>query len=245
VRRVSPLRVTSRGLVRGLVAAAAGLLAIGLVAPMGLPLAEAKAGGKAKGKFEHGCRVQPPQKFLERRSFVNGRVLDARKQLKAVRYLVERYGHVNEETKPINSKGALSQAKNIRFMGLPISVHAKIAPALTCVEKRLLQSGTGGYKARAIGGFRAANTFRGSEISNHLFGVAIDIDPDRNPCCGCVDPWPSNPICKRPGPVYKRTSMPRKWIQAFEHFGFDWLGHDSLEDTMHFEFLGDPDRIKK
>ena len=22
-----------------------------------------------------------------------------------------------------------------------------------------------------------------------------------------------------------------------------WLGHDALQDTMHFEFLGDPDRI--
>jgi hypothetical protein len=32
-------------------------------------------------------------------------------------------------------------------------------------------------------------------------------------------------------------------VQAFERFGFYWLGHDALQDTMHFEFLGDPDRI--
>ncbi len=83
------------------------------------------------------------------------------------------------------------------------------------------------------------------EISNHLLGIAIDIDPERNPCCGCVDPWPSNPICKNAGPVYKRTALPKCWISAFERFGFDWLGHDILEDTMHFEFLGDPDKITK
>lgn len=37
--------------------------------------------------------------------------------------------------------------------------------------------------------------------------------------------------------------MPRCWVSAFERFGFYWLGRDALEDTMHFEFLGDPDRI--
>ena len=26
-------------------------------------------------------------------------------------------------------------------------------------------------------------------------------------------------------------------------YGFYWLGHDALEDTMHFEFLGDPEQI--
>ena len=37
--------------------------------------------------------------------------------------------------------------------------------------------------------------------------------------------------------------MPECWVHAFERFGFYWLGHDVLRDTMHFEFLGDPDRI--
>jgi hypothetical protein len=32
-------------------------------------------------------------------------------------------------------------------------------------------------------------------------------------------------------------------VHAFERYGFYWLGHDVLQDTMHFEFLGDPDRI--
>jgi hypothetical protein len=132
-------------------------------------------------------------------------------------------------------------------MGLPISVHSKIVPALAAVEKHIANTCTGGssYTPKAIGGFRSANTYRGAEVSNHLFGIAIDIDPGRNPCCGCVAPWPTNPICKNQGSVYNRTSLPRCWIQSFERFGFDWLGHDTLEDTMHFEFLGDPDRITR
>jgi hypothetical protein len=45
--------------------------------------------------------------------------------------------------------------------------------------------------------------------------------------------------------VYKRTALPKCWVRSFERFGFHWLGHDDLEDTMHFEFLGDPERIKR
>jgi hypothetical protein len=40
-------------------------------------------------------------------------------------------------------------------------------------------------------------------------------------------------------------AMPECWVHAFERYGFYWLGHDVLRDTMHFEFLGDPDRIVK
>jgi hypothetical protein len=235
---------TSRGWARALTAGAAGLLAVGLVDVTAL----AKPPHKSKGLFEHGARVQKPQHFLERRAFMKSGVLDMKKHAVAMRYLVERYGNVDDEaTTKWNPVPSHSHAKTVHFMGLPISVHAKIVPALAAVEKRITKTCTGSqrYTPRAIGGFRTQNTYRGVEISNHLLGIAIDIDPDKNPCCGCVDPWPSNPLCKNPGPVFKRTALPKCWINAFERFGFDWLGHDTLEDTMHFEFLGDPDQITK
>jgi len=76
-------------------------------------------------------------------------------------------------------------------------------------------------------------------------GIAVDIDPDRNPCCGCVQPWPEHPACQGDAEsVFDRTELPRCWIYAFERYGFYWLGRDPhLRDTMHFEFLGDPSRI--
>lgn len=237
--------VTGRGSARLLAALGAGLLAL---AAWDLRALAKPPKGVGKGIFEYGARVQKPQSFLERRSFMHGRVLDMRKHGVAMRYLVERYGNVDDDTTTRwNPQSAKDQAKTVQFMGMPISIHAKIAPALAAVEKRIGKQCTGKarYSPRAIGGFRNHNTYRGVEISNHMLGIAIDIDPEKNPCCGCVDPWPTNPICKNTGPVYKRTALSKCWISAFERFGFDWLGHDILEDTMHFEFLGDPDRITK
>lgn len=231
---------------RAITAAAVGLLALGLHDVSALAKTPPKKA--RKGLFEYGARVQKPQRFLERRSFMSGGVLDMKKHGVAMRYLVERYGNVADDTtSKWNAQPAHDHAKTVHFMGMPISVHEKIAPALAAVEKRIKKTCTGKsrYTPKAIGGFRTANTYRGVEISNHLLGIAIDIDPDKNPCCGCVDPWPSNPICKNQGPVFKRTALPKCWINAFERFGFDWLGHDTLEDTMHFEFLGDPDKITR
>ena len=59
-----------------------------------------------------------------------------------------------------------------------------------------------------------------------------------------MPPWNDAPACKRPGKnEYDHMEMPECWVHAFERFGFYWLGHDVLRDTMHFEFLGDPDKI--
>lgn len=215
------------------------------------PAAEANEGAPAKGKdkFENGCLVQRPQKFLERQSVVQSRIVDTAKLSRALRYLAENYGNAGDDvTTRWNAQNASAQAKTVKFMGLPVSIHAKIAPALACVQKRIQKLGhhRDRYTPKALGGFRVSNTYRGAEVSNHLFGIAIDIDPDRNPCCGCVDPWPSNPLCKvETNDVFERTALTKAWIHAFERYGFDWLGHDDLQDTMHFEFLGDPDRITR
>ncbi|MFO0759382.1 MAG: M15 family metallopeptidase [Byssovorax sp.] len=240
----------SRRLSRALTAAALGLIGLGAWDLGGEPSAEAKehAPKGGKGAFENGCRVQQPQRFLERRSFLTGGIVDAAKHAVAVRYMAEHYGNVGDDVTPkYSKKSAPAQAKTVRFFGLPLVVHEKIAPAVACVEKRIAKTCTGrsSYTPHVVGGLRTSNTYRGVEISNHLFGAAIDIDPDRNPCCGCVDPWPSNPLCKREGTVWKRTALPQCWVKSFERYGFDWLGHDKLEDTMHFEFLGDPDRITR
>lgn len=202
----------------------------------------------AEAKYR-GCYFQKPQDFLIRKNFMLGKMIDGRKSNRAIRYRVERYGRIEGVPyQELNEKTAFSQAKGVQFMGLPLLVHKKIAPLLACIERRLNRTCTKPnerYRPRALGGFRSENSFRGVEVSNHLFGIAVDIDPDRNPCCGCVAPWPEHKACQGPAAsIFERTELPRCWIDTFERYGFYWLGRDpQLRDTMHFEFLGNPERI--
>lgn len=198
------------------------------------------------------CREQAAQTFLIRSSWFP-KTTDAEKikegrQLleEAIKYRTEKYGYFEGfGRKAWNPHPPKHYAKATRFMGMPVQVHEKIIPALKCVEAALKASPAGAeYTPRAMGGIRFKNTYRGVEVSNHVYGIAVDIEPDRNTCCGCVKPWNEHPLCKdKSKTVWQRMAMPKSWVDTFERFGFYWLGHDVLQDTMHFEFLGDPDKI--
>jgi D-alanyl-D-alanine carboxypeptidase len=198
------------------------------------------------------CREQSAQPFLIRgnwfpRTKDADKVKEGRKLLEqAIKYRTEKYGYFEGFGNPkANRHPPKHYAKSTTFMGMSVQVHEKIIPALKCVEAALKASAAGEeYKPRAMGGIRFRNTYKGVEVSNHVYGIAIDIEPDKNTCCGCVAPWNAHPLCKQKGKtVWERMVMPRSWVETFEKYGFYWLGHDVLEDTMHFEFLGEPDKI--
>jgi hypothetical protein len=193
------------------------------------------------------CLEQPPQPFMIRTNwFGAGGGVGAEMHQKAIRYRTEKYGYFRGFGRPEwNAHAPGHYAVQTTFMGLPITVNKKIVPALGCVEKAL-KDGPGhmAYRARGIGGIRFHNTYRGGEVSNHVYGIALDIDSDVNTCCGCMGTWSSHPLCKKKvKSVYERTALPSVWVETFTKYGFYWLGHDPMQDTMHFEFLGDPDKI--
>jgi len=188
------------------------------------------------------CNDQSPQDFLVRGNFLKTPGGNDR----AIQYRTETYGFFPGFGRPpLGSRPASSFAVDATFMGLPVRMHQKVAPVLACVEQEIKRAcADHPYTAHALAGIRFKNTYRGGEVTNHAFGIAIDVDPNLNTCCGCVKPWNDAPRCHRPAKTeYDRMEMPECWVHAFERFGFYWLGHDVLQDTMHFEFLGDPDRI--
>lgn len=198
------------------------------------------------------CREQAAQAFLIRGNWFPhttdaDKLKDARKLFEeSLKYRTEKYGYFEGFGSPKgNAHPPKFYAKSLTFMGMSVQVNERIIPALKCVEAALKAGPAGNeYKPRAMGGIRFKNTYRGMEISNHVYGIAVDIEPDRNSCCGCVAPWPDNPLCKAKGKtVWERMAMPKSWVDTFERYGFYWLGHDVLQDTMHFEFLGDPDKV--
>jgi hypothetical protein len=199
------------------------------------------------------CREQTAQDFLLRHgqiakvgaSAAERRSIEAARK-RAIDYRTRQYGRFPGFGSPAdNPHPPRFYAKRTTFAGLPLVVHEKIVPALACVETALERDcAQRPYQPRTASGIRFENTYKDYEISNHVFGIAIDIDSHQNPCCGCVGKWSQDPLCrKKVGSVYERMAMPKCWVEVFERYGFYWLGHDELEDTMHFEFLGDPDRI--
>jgi D-alanyl-D-alanine carboxypeptidase len=188
------------------------------------------------------CSDQAPQDFLIRGNFLRAPKGNER----AIQYRTDQYGYFRGYGHPAPGAQAPSaQVVSTTFMGLPVRMHGKVVPALACVEREIARAcADHPYTPQALAGIRFRNTYRGGEVTNHAYGIAIDVDPARNTCCGCVPPWNDAPACKRPGKSeYDHMDMPECWVHAFERFGFYWLGHDVLRDTMHFEFLGDPDRI--
>ena len=210
-----------------------------------LPL---EAGGSS------ACNEQGPQEFLVSAHY-NGRSLataEARRNWKAavarsVRYRTEQYGYyAGFGSLAWNGKSLASQIRTAKFFGLTVRLHEQVLPALSCVEEALhRECSASPYQPRALSGIRQSNTYFDGDVSNHMYGIALDIDPLQNPCCNCIEPWRSSPRCQGKKTDFERMDMPKCWITVFERFGFYWLGHDALKDTMHFEFLGDPSRVKK
>jgi D-alanyl-D-alanine carboxypeptidase len=202
------------------------------------PGAESAAGVSA-------CNEQGPQDFLVRSNF---RKVGWKGLERAIQYRTDTYGyfdgfgHAGPGARPPSASVVTTT-----FMGLPVRMHRRVVPALACVEQEIRSAcADHPYTPRALAGIRFRNTYRGGEVTNHIYGIAIDIDPAQNSCCGCVKPWNEAPACKRPAKTeYDRMAMPECWVHAFERYGFYWLGHDVLRDTMHFEFLGDPEAIVK
>jgi hypothetical protein len=164
---------------------------------------------------------------------------------RSIRYRTEQYGYYpGFGARAWNPRPLANQLRVVKFAGVSVLLHERVIPALQCVEQAIERDCRGvPYHPRSLGGARQTNTYFGGDVSNHVYGIALDIDPNDNPCCNCVEPWRSNPKCRGKKPDWQRMAMPKCWVGAFEEYGFYWLGHDELKDTMHFEFLGDPSKI--
>ena len=152
--------------------------------------------------------------------------------------------------------GGITKANNTRitdftdirqttFMGKGVMLHTAVHAPLLCVEKAIKRECTESYQPKNLSGWRSRNTIMGSEISDHVFGIALDIDPTLNTCCGCVRTWAEVQGClgweihHGPGPY----EIPDCWIEQFEAHGFFWFGHEPIRDTMHFSYLAKPGTV--
>lgn len=135
----------------------------------------------------------------------------------------------DELTKKYGPPGTQEKSNSLQkvdFFGKSVYVHKKVAGCLNAVVNELKTKKVS-YKINDIGAFRTdvggGNVANGS--SYHQYGVAIDINPDQNPCCSVG-----------------KYDMPKVYIDAFHNHGWSWGGGwRSLKDYMHFEYNG-PDQ---
>lgn len=198
------------------------------------------------------CVVQPAQPFLvdahlrkHTQTTAAAQVEWSARLQRSIRYRTEQYGYYTGfGSRAWNPRPLESQLRLAKFKGLSVLLHERVIPALQCVEQAIERDcGAAPYRPRSLAGARQTNTYFSGDVSNHVYGIALDIDPDDNPCCNCLEPWRSNPRCRGKKSDWQRMAMPECWVTAFEQYGFYWLGHDELKDTMHFEFLGDPSKL--
>lgn len=87
-----------------------------------------------------------------------------------------------------------------------------------------------GYKIDDVQGYNDRSQLGGGP-SQHAFGNAIDINPDRNPAKGG----------QYGGPATLQTDLPANVADIAAKWGLTWGGDwRSLKDPMHFEFAGTP-----
>lgn len=215
--------------------------------------AQPRADGATDGAPVAACNEQRPLDFLIRSNWqIKARMsreeIERRRELaaRAVRFRTEHYGYFPGFGQPEwNPRSPMENASSTRFMGIRVRLHTAVHPALACVEEAIrAECASTPYRAQRLSGIRDRNTYHNGEVSNHVYGIAIDIDPALNTCCGCVPPWTEHPLCAvEVSSIFERMQMPECWVRQFERFGWYWLGRDALQDTMHFEFLGDPGQI--
>lgn len=127
-----------------------------------------------------------------------------------------------------NSKESIkSQLVPITILGKTYQVHKKALDAFKKVANltdsqpyKITDPGSGTFNWRT-------NVNNPSLMSLHSFGIALDINPNRNP------------NYEKTGGTTCKTDIPSDVIKAFKDNGFRWGGDFKKHcDAMHFEWLG-------
>jgi len=118
-----------------------------------------------------------------------------------------------------------SNQATYNLFGHDVTVNEKIVPYLNEIQKEVNAANTG-YSFDDIQTFNIRPKVGGSGQSLHSWGIAIDINPGRNPYQ--LGNWGA-----------PQTDIPQPIIDIFKKHGFAWGGDWPGErDSMHFEWYG-------
>ena len=111
------------------------------------------------------------------------------------------------------------------FFGNQITVNELLTPYLDEIQKEIKAANIN-YSFDNVQSFNLRSKRHGGGLSLHSWGIAIDINPDRNPY-------------QRGNYGPPQTDIPGEVIEIFKKYGFFWGGDWPGErDAMHFEWYG-------
>lgn len=133
---------------------------------------------------------------------------------------------------------------SMSFLGRGVNVHRDIVPALSQVEKRILEEAEHNQEVEdfvdnisSVEGYNWREIRDRSDRSFHSWGLALDILPKgwqkKNLYWNWISEW--NPDWMMI-PLSKRWMPPQSVVDIFERNGFVWGGKWMLWDTIHFEY---------
>lgn len=133
---------------------------------------------------------------------------------------------------------------SMSFLGRKVNVHRDIVPALSQVEKRILEAAGQSQEVKdfvasisSVDGYNWREIRDRQDRSFHSWGLAVDIMPKgwqkKDIYWNWISDW--NPDWMMI-PLSKRWMPPKAVVDIFEQHGFVWGGKWMLWDTIHFEY---------
>ncbi|MFT7507370.1 MAG: hypothetical protein ACI92I_000516 [Acidimicrobiales bacterium] len=122
-------------------------------------------------------------------------------------------------------KDGITDLRTVNFLGRSVTVHKAMVASLGRIDAGWrAKGGPTFYPIRSMGGYSCRNVANSSNISNHSYGIAIDINAAQNP--HNVPPRVAN-VCT--------TDMPPAFRDMFLREGWGWgCNWRSSKDAMHF-----------
>ena len=118
-----------------------------------------------------------------------------------------------------------SRFRTINFLGTSVQIHEALVPSLNRIDAAWrARGGSRFYRVDVAYGVQCRNVAGSNRRSNHAYGIAVDINPSRNPHMG-VNGRPNTCV----------TDMPMEFVRLWTNEGWGWgCNWSSSKDAMHY-----------
>ncbi|MFP4377258.1 MAG: M15 family metallopeptidase [Spirochaetales bacterium] len=154
------------------------------------------------------------------------------------------YGFYDAVWRAPDEASAYARQKTIYFLGMMTMVHRELLEDVASIEEEILELATRDREVRAfldrlswVAGYHFRNVDGTSFRSNHSYGAALDLMPERFSGEQAYWRWTMRDnITWYSVPNEERYLIPMSVVEIFERHGFIWGGKWRFFDTIHFEY---------